>query len=204
MNKKITALIFVFLLIFVNINFVIAGSAANSNSFAGDKILKNTSGFTFLRDFFIWILKLFGLYDPDTDDNDPPDDGGGGGNDASNPEVSSKGYDIFTNVYNDKYVRFHGILRKTGTEGTGISNVEYSWTWFEYKINGVVYKTEELMCRGDNLPRVFKYSIPVEGEGSYSPKLTPGTYPFRACTRNAARLCDDGKWIEFTVSKSDV
>jgi len=199
MNKRITAIMLVFLLIFVNINFVIVSSVASS-----DLIVENKPRLTFLRDFFIWILKLFGLYDPDPRDNDPPDDGGGGGSDASNPEVSSKGYDIFTNVYDDKYVRFHGILSKTGTEGTDISNVEFSWTWFEYEIRGIVYKTEELMCRGDNLPRIFKYSIPIEGEGSYSPKITPGTYTFRACTRNAARLYDYGKWIEFSVSKSDL
>ena len=150
----------------------------------------------FFSRIITWILNIL----RSRDSNNGGDDNGGGDNriEPTPPEVSTKGYDIFTNTKGVQMLRFHGILEKTGTNGTNIVNLEFSWTWFEYNINGVIYKTERLMCRGDNLPRVFMYSIPIMG-GPDSPEIPSGNYQFKACSENAARLSDYGEWMGFML-----
>ena len=159
---------------------------------------KPTDGF-FLR-LMLWILTILGFNTPDDDPDDGGNNGddGGGDTEATSPQVYTKSYDIFTNSYGDQMLRLHGILEKTGTAGTGIATPDFSWTWFEYKINGVIYETEPLMCRGDGLPRTFMYAIPIV-ESPGSPEIPPGIHYFRACSRNAARLSDCGEWATFRV-----
>ena len=207
MKKTITAILMASLLILINLNIGIIVSSDSSSSVIDItyKNINNRPANSVLREIFIWILKLLGIYKPgdDSSDNNGDDSADDNSNDTSNkatqPQVYTKDYDIFTNSHGEKILRFHGILEKTGTAGTGIATPDFSWTWFEYKINGVTYETEPLMCRGDGLPRTFMYGIPIAGS-SWSPEIPPGTYYFKACSKNAAELSDYGEWIPFKIS----
>jgi hypothetical protein len=199
MKKIITTLIVAFLLIFINFNIGIILTADSSFSFTKEIYpkIENKPAKNFILQIIEWILKLLGLYDQDDDGSDDNDDNGDDP-EPSQPVLYTKDYDIFTNKFGDELVRFHGVLEKTGTAGTGISNLEFCWTWFEYKINDTIYETEPLMCRGDNLPRTFMYSIYIE-ERIDSPEIPEGIHYFRACGRNAAKISFYSEWLQFQV-----
>ena len=201
LRKTVLAILLAFVLLLVNFNII---AIVSSDSSLLDNITYRTTNNrlnrNFLRDIFVWILKLFGLYDPD----DGGDEGGGDNGDGekpTEPEIFTKKYDFYTNPDQDKIIRFYAVLEKTGTAGTGISNLEYCWTWFEYKINGEIYEIEPLMARGDNLPRELRRGVYLDGECDLPP-IPPGTHYFRACAKNAANIMDYGKWMEFRVSSS--
>ncbi|MFW6174040.1 MAG: hypothetical protein ACOC5T_09875, partial [Elusimicrobiota bacterium] len=125
-NKKLITIMIVFLVILVNFNIGMVLSATSTSKIVTPSLKKIDSRPTYniLRDFFIWILKILGLYDEDEDTNDNEDpDGNDGDNDPkpTSPEMYTKGYDIFTNTYGDRMIRFHGVLEKTGTAGTGVA-----------------------------------------------------------------------------------